>query len=164
MRSTGNGVAERNGSHPQPRTTLRLAEARKETPAVDPVDAVKRSLVMAVYGQIGEEDVEEIVQTIVEKAKAGDRTAAKMMLDLITKSQGGKTQVIEKPVMVEAGAKQLRLLAAYAIDKNGPMPVEALAKLVGMSDSDTAALLDGCWFLSGPKGLTLTNEGKRQVG
>ena len=156
-------LAERNG-HAQPRTTLRLAKAREDTPAVDPVDAVKRSLVMAVYGKIGEEDVEEIVEGMVAAAKSGDKRSAKMLLDLVTKAQGGKTQVIEKPVMVEAGAKQLRLLAAYAIDKNGPMRIEALAGLVGMSDSDTAALLDGCWFLTGKDGIELTPAGKRQVG
>lgn len=163
MRTGTNGVAERNGHGAAGRTTLRLAKAREDTPAVDPIEAVKRSLVTAVYGRIGEDDAEALVETIKKAAAEGDKRSQKLLLDLITKTSG-KVQVIERPVMVEAGAKQLRLLAAYAIDKEGPMSIEAIAKLVGMSDSDTAALLDGCWFQSTPKGITLTAAGKQQVG
>lgn len=121
---------------------------------------------MSLYAQIGEEDVAAIAGKIVEEARAGDKQARKLLLDLVTRSGGGQAQpqVIERPVFVEAGAKQLRLLCAYAIRVNGAMPVEALARLTGLSDSDTAGLLEGCWFETSSKGVGLSIEGRQQVG
>lgn len=164
MQTARNGVADRNGT-PHKNTTLRLTQARQDTPPVDPVEAVKRSLVMTLYGQVGDEDVVGLVESIKKAAAGGDKASQRMLLDLITKVSGaGKPQIVEKIVHVEAGARQLRLLAAYAIAANGPMLIETLAKLVGMSDSDTAALLDGCWFETTSNGIALSHQGKQQVG
>lgn len=158
------GIA--NGK-PASRTTLRLAEARDTTPPPpDPVEAVKKSLVMTLYGRIGDQDVEQLVDSIKAKALAGDKHAARLLLDLVTKAAAGpaQTRVIEKVVMSDPGSRQLRLLCAYAIAHNGTMGLAALADLVGLPEEDAANLLEGCWFERSSRGYGLTTEGKQQVG
>jgi hypothetical protein len=167
MRGTSNGVAERNGTQ-RKNTTIRLSEARDVTPPVDPVQAVKQSLVMTLYGQIGEDDVAQLVDSIKTKALKGDRHAERLLLDIITKAAGhwpgGRDRVVEKTVVMEPGAKQLRLLCAYAIRHEGSMSLSALATLVGMAEEDAERLLDGCWFDATARGYVLTAEGKQAVG
>jgi len=161
-----NGLAERNGSKGK-NTVIRLSEARDITPPVNPVEAVKQSLVMSLYGRIGDEDVEQLVESIKKQALEGDHRCRKLILDLVTKTMGSSAgkgeRVVEKTVIVEPGARQLRLLCAYAIASNGPMGLSALATLVGMAEEDAAKLLDGCWFDSNSRGYSLSQEGKQQV-
>jgi hypothetical protein len=165
--SVANGTVARNGTQ-RKNTIIRLSEARDITPPADPVHAVKQSLVMSLYGQIGEEDVAKLVDVIKEKALNGDRRSQKILLDIITKAAGPATspggRVVEKTIVIEPGARQLRLLCAYAIQLNGPMALAALASLVGLAEDDAARVLDGCWFESTSKGYVLTIEGKQQVG
>lgn len=67
-----------NGNH-----SLKLDEARKLTPAVDPVEAMRRNLALAVFGGVSEQDVMGIVGKIKEQALAGDHKAQQLLLKLV---------------------------------------------------------------------------------
>ena len=72
-------------AQPQPKTNvIRLDQARRYTPPVDPIEACKRSLNLSVYDKLSETDVTDIVGTLKEKAKAGDLKAIQMVIALIT--------------------------------------------------------------------------------
>lgn len=67
----------------EPNGKLRLSEAREQTPAVNPVEAMRRQLAVSVFGAVKESDVEQMVGKLKEMALAGDHKAMKMYFELI---------------------------------------------------------------------------------
>lgn len=66
-----------------------LTEARETTPPVDPVEAMRRQLALAVYDKVKESDIGELVEVLKAQAMKGDLKAMKMFFDLtIGKQQG----------------------------------------------------------------------------
>jgi hypothetical protein len=70
-------------AEPKRNGVLKLDDARERTPTVNPVEAMRKQLAVAVYGAVKESDVEEMVGKLKELALAGDHKAMKMYFELI---------------------------------------------------------------------------------
>lgn len=150
---------------------LNLVEARELAPSVDPTVALQRNLAFVLFDTVKEMDVAEIVNGLVAEAKKGDKKAAALLLNVITKAGQGSAapttgpKVIREPVLIDTPAKKtLRRLVALHIHVNGPSPINVLAELVGLGEPETAALLDSDWFASNSQGVCLTPSGRSAVG
>lgn len=69
---------ERNGNK-----SLSLAEARERTPAVNPVEAMRKQLAVSLFGGVGEKDMVALATKLKEMALGGDLKAAKMLIELV---------------------------------------------------------------------------------
>ncbi len=68
-----------NGSN----QSLTLAEARERTPAVNPVEAMRRQLALALYDAVKPADVVALAEKLKQQAMAGDTRAAKLFFELV---------------------------------------------------------------------------------
>lgn len=64
-------------------TPLKLDEARRATPPVNPIEAMKQQIAVAVFGAVKEAEVAELVEKLRSMAMAGDLKAAKLYFDLL---------------------------------------------------------------------------------
>lgn len=67
----------------QERKSLSLKEARELTPAVNPVEAMRRQLSMALFDAVKEQDVINMANKLKEMAQAGDLKAMRMYFELV---------------------------------------------------------------------------------
>lgn len=155
---------------------LRLDDARALTPPVDAADALRRNLATVVFESIKTNDVQDIVGGLVKEAKEGDKKAASLILNLLTKVTPQATQpvatpeprvqreIIERPVMVDSPATvALQKLIALSIHVNGTLSLSAMAALTGLPETDVPALLDSEWFVRTSKGISLTPAGRNAI-
>lgn len=94
MQSNGNAMTTK-------RRTLDLDTARVQTPAPDPVEAMRRQCAVAAYGAVKDADVEAMVTRLKELAMGGDLKAMRMYLEMI--GTIGKHQVASQPPAESAG-------------------------------------------------------------
>lgn len=71
-------MADRNG-----RKSLTLSEALARTPPVNPVEAMRQQLNLAIFDSVKASDVLDLANKIKEKAMAGDLKAARLYFDLV---------------------------------------------------------------------------------
>jgi len=62
---------------------LKLDDARAMTPPVNPVEAMRRQLAVAVFGAVKEKDLTDMVEKLKSQAQAGDLKAMKMYFELV---------------------------------------------------------------------------------
>lgn len=145
---------------------LNLAEARRTTPPLQSMSgSIAEGLRMAAVEAITEKDVSDIIRAQVAKAKNGDSTAARFVLEFIGKSSAGSgRQIVMSPAkttdkVLDAARKILELLAS-----KGPMKPRAIAETLGMPDLDVSKLIeDHKWFDVQRPGVHLTQEGWNEV-
>ena len=65
------------------RRSLNLSEARELTPPVNPVEAMRKQLALALFDAVKPQDVIDLALKLKEQAMAGDLKAAKLYLDLM---------------------------------------------------------------------------------
>lgn len=137
-----------------------LEEARRMTPPLSA--SIADGLRMAAVEAITEDDVSAIIRAQVDKAKAGDSTAARFVLEFLGKSSAGASRpIVMKPAKVakDDARRILELLAA-----NGPMKPRAIAEAIGLPDLAVAKLIEGHhWFDPQRMGVHLTQEGWIEV-
>lgn len=113
------------------RHSLRLSEAREQTPAVSPVEAMRRQLAVAVYGAVKESDVEQMVNKLKEQALGGDHKAMKMYFELI--GVMGKQPPSPPPPQESTAIKQLAEVMENLVDEirvsKRPLPEAERKKL-----------------------------------
>lgn len=80
----------------------RLSEMQSLTPAPNGVGAWAEKLREAAYDAVKEADVQELIKSLMEKAKAGDLKAAKFVMDFLT---GGAPKVQMQTVIVHKRTK-----------------------------------------------------------
>ena len=93
----------KNGNH----HSLSLADARERTPAVNPVEAMRRQILVAVAQSVQPEDVVGVLNTLRERALGGDLKAMKMYLEFTMPKQAS-------PAPAEAAG--LKLMAEALTD------------------------------------------------
>lgn len=81
---------------------LKLSEAAERTPPVNPVEALRQNLQMALFGALTGSDVTQVVEKLKEQALAGDLKATRLLLDLI--AGGGPAAV--QAVVVGGGGRE----------------------------------------------------------
>jgi hypothetical protein len=165
---TAAAAAESNGK-------FNLAEARRLTPPLSA--SIADGLRMAAVEAITEEDVSDIIRAQVAKAKGGDSTAARFVLEFLGKSStgagagagagagtGAGRPIVMKPAKLakaedDTARKILELLAT-----KGPMKPRAIAETLGLPDLAVAKLIEGHkWFDVQRLGVHLTQEGWNEV-
>jgi hypothetical protein len=87
---------------PAKRATLTLREAESRTPAPAGVGAWAEQLREAAYDAVKDQDVKDLIETYMAKAKAGDLAAAKFVLNFLT---GGAPKVQVQKVLVVKRSK-----------------------------------------------------------
>lgn len=65
------------------RNTLRLDEARQLTPPVNPVEAMRRQLALALFDGVKEQDLLDMAGRLKEMAMAGDLKAMQLFFKLV---------------------------------------------------------------------------------
>lgn len=112
------------------RHSLRLNEAREQTPAVSPVEAMRRQLALAVFDAVKEKDLTDMVNLLKTQAQAGDLKAMKMYFELV--GVMGKTQPPPPPPQ-DSGIKQLAEAMQDLVDEirvsKRPLPEAERKKL-----------------------------------
>ncbi len=93
-------MSESNGKH----RSLTLDQARTLTPAVNPVEAMRRNLQMAVFGSVSEADMLAMANKLKEQAMGGDLKAMKLYFELML----GKDQKPAPPPPTTGIAEALR--------------------------------------------------------
>lgn len=89
----------RNGKN----DSLKLNEAQAMTPAVSPVEAMRKQLALALFDAVKPRDVIDLAMKLKEQAMAGDLKAAKLYLDLMLgKDQKPTAEVPGMTLMAEA--------------------------------------------------------------
>lgn len=63
--------------------SLKLDDARALTPAVNPVEAMRRQLALALFDSVKPQDVLDMALKLKEMAQGGDLKAMKMYFDLV---------------------------------------------------------------------------------
>jgi hypothetical protein len=66
-----------------PRHPLRLEDSRALTPPVNPVEAMRRQLALALFDGVKEQDMLDMAAKLKEMAMSGDLKAMKMYFDLM---------------------------------------------------------------------------------
>lgn len=156
-----------------------LSEMAGRTPPLDPAQAaqaVKSNLYTALLGRIGAEDVEQMADGIVKRAKEGNQKAIDTVLKLIGDAgtppkvvervvEVEKEVIVERPVVI-AGVQegQLRKLVALSIHVNGSLMKPAIAQLTGLPEDKAEALVSHEWFVKSSKGYSLSATGRQAVG
>lgn len=106
----------------------KLSEARELTPAVNPVEAMRRQLALALFGSVKEQDVLEMATKLKEMAQGGNLKAMKMYFDLVI----GKDQKVVRPSGDSAGLKLMAEAMQDLVDEiriNRAMSAETSARL-----------------------------------
>jgi hypothetical protein len=100
-------AAVRNG-------VLNLAEARKLTPAVNPVEAMRKQLALSVYDNVNEKDIKAMMDKLKEMAIGGNLKAMQMYLKLTI---GEGNDKLPEPPMETPGVKQLAEAIENLVDE-----------------------------------------------
>lgn len=117
---------------------LKLDEARAATPPVNPVEAMRKQLALALFDAVKPQDVIDLALKLKEQAMAGDLKAAKLYLDLML----GKDQPTPPPPAAaeSQGLKQLAQAMHDLVDEiriaKAPPPADALLTHNGVRDDD----------------------------
>jgi hypothetical protein len=104
--SSSNGSGNGNG-----RGTLILDLARQATPIVNPIQAMRKQLALAVYDNVKEQDISEMMSKLKEMALGGDLNAMKMWMKL-TIGDGN-----EKAPKEETGVQALAEAVSELVDE-----------------------------------------------
>jgi hypothetical protein len=101
----------------------RIDEARRRTPPVDPVEACRRSLTLALFDAVSERDVAEMVKVLKGQAMEGDIGAMRLFFSLVTGSSGPVQQVAvfapapPEPTEAPAGSEAKILLMQQRLER-----------------------------------------------
>lgn len=85
----------------QRRHMLKLADAAELTPPVDEVGEWATELRKAAFNAVSEQDITDIMRKQLEKAKAGDSAAAKMVLGYLTGGGAPKVKIVQQVVVAQ---------------------------------------------------------------
>jgi hypothetical protein len=96
------------------RKTLKLGEAAALTPPVNPVEAMRRQLAMALFDGVKEDDVLQLATKLKEMALGGDLKAMKMFFDLVV---GKEPKAAPPPPSDGAGLKLMALALQDLVDE-----------------------------------------------
>lgn len=142
--------------------SITLVEAKRLTPAVDPVEAMRRQLHLALFGGLTEGDMVACAKALKGAALDGDMRAMRLLLDLVTRFAGapaGPSVHVQQAVAVngrtevEEDRGPLSLIDAYRGPAvNLPAPIHAepdelsatLINLIAAGGPDTASNLAAC--------------------
>lgn len=168
--------------------SLRLADAREMTPAVESLGSSALAMRQAAIDAISIDDITEIIRKQVEKAKGGDAAAAKFVLDYAT-GGSAKVQINVKsgpgqppkesgpPALVMNGTGkrrepeqapkpktvgEIRRSVARYLAKNGPASEEALSELFKIDPSEAETLFMHEWFGRCKEGWHLSAIGRKE--
>ena len=159
--------------------SLKLSDARRRTPPVDPVAAMRESLQVALFGAVKESDVLGMVEKLKAIALDGDLRAMKMFFGLVVgqapqqavqvnqvtvhpQADHEVEEAYSRPIPIEARpapapAPGLRLDLANLVRAEGPMKAGQLAARLGVSTASSLDLLNGDpWFAKEQDGWHLT--------
>lgn len=148
--------------------SLVLKKAKQIAPPVNPLEAVRNSLQMSLFGAISEDDISAITTNILHKAKGGDLKAAKLIFDLVEKAGGGTSSPKQQSVdlLIESpGLSRLRKLVALTMLVNASTVFLAgVCEITGLDEPQTLGLLRHDWFEQVRDGeFRLTPAGKAAV-
>lgn len=116
----------------RPYRPLKLTDADDRTPAPQGLGKWAENLRNAAYNAVNESDVEELIKTMMGKAKAGDVSAAKFVLGFLT---GGPPKVqIQKIVIRDRRPRKVKSVDATPVagDGGGPPLTPAPAAMLAV--------------------------------
>jgi hypothetical protein len=158
--------------HGNKKLTERLAKLETANPPVDAVEALRRNLLYAMFKGVTGDDVQEIVAKQVEKAKAGDGKAARLIIDMV-KDGGSAPTHMQQAIVVNSGdgrqdrevkfISDAREKVAILISEDGPQRTEQIAKVLHISLRDASHAVDHDWFQKEPDGYHITAKGMADV-
>lgn len=165
---------------------MRLEDVEANAPAPSGLGMWAEKLRAAAYNAVTESDVEAMISAQVEKAKAGDATAAKFVLGFLA---GPAPKVQVKQVVIRGRGKKraadpdasalpparhaepnptpalkvYRRLAAHFIHVGGPATVAAIAQQLELPHDQVRVVIECTWFQEAHGAIELTPMGRRVV-
>lgn len=124
-----------------------------------------------------EQDVEDLIRALMEKAKGGDLKAAKFVTDFLTggapavklhqhvtyrRSRSDQRHTAAGPAKEDAVLKA-RVRAARILGAIGPMEAHKIAEAAGISAGRLDEVLASDWFERERDGYRLTTHGRREA-
>lgn len=163
------------------RKVVKVSEAKRAAPPVDPVEARRKSLHSTLLSSVSELDVQEVAGTLVAKAKQGDLKAINLLIGLLQGGGGQRQQVVvqqspahgqpvieviqprllgTKPTAEEVLQAQ-RIEVADIIRSEGPKSAGYLGTRIAADTGRIREVLTHTWFeeRTGGQGWGLTQEG-----
>jgi hypothetical protein len=146
----------------------RLNGFAHQAPPVPPAEALRRSLLYAMFQAVTGDDMGAIVAAQVEKAKAGDLKAAKFIVDMVQAGGPAGTAGVSQVTVVGVGQAAnpldaLRREIVGILANDGPQSDSDLAEDAGQSVMAVRKALDHRWFEKEPDGWHLTAEARAEV-
>ncbi len=80
--------------------TVKVGRVAESLPPADAVAERVAKLREVMYGAIKEEDVLEMMQAVMSKAKTGSTAAAKLVMDFLTPARGGSKTVQQQAIII----------------------------------------------------------------
>ncbi len=132
---------------------------------------LRRNLLHTVFETVGTEDMAEIVEAQVSKAKKGDSKAAKIFIDLVNQQSPpipGNTMNVHQSVIFAEGkavdAKiETRKIIACMIAFTGPQTTETIALRLFLPGAAAVEALQCDWFERDGGKWGLTNAARSQL-
>jgi hypothetical protein len=110
-----------------------LAQMRAQTPPVNPVEAMRKSLALALFGGVSEADVQALAVKLKDMAMQGDLKATKLLLDLILpKEQKPAAQAADSAVGGQIADVLRDLVDEIRIGRATQAPRQALSQEDGL--------------------------------
>lgn len=143
---------------------LKLMEI-ETMPTVNAIEALRRNLLYTVLRTVEAEDMEEIVQKQVEKAKAGDGKAARMLMDMVQAGQPVPEVSVQQQVVVAESGKpdwrqEARKIIACLIAFSGPQTTQEVAAKLRFTAPGVTEVLECDWFEKDGGKWHLTNTAR----
>ena len=151
--------------------SLKLADARHNSPPVN--SDLADGLCATALESISESDVGDMMRAVVSKAKKGDVTACKFVLDFLGKHAGQPRRVVmadesDTPAALAGSgetaterniyAMRLEILARVA--EHGPAKTSMIAHDLGLAGADVREAIRGHqWFDCQAAGVHLSDKG-----
>jgi hypothetical protein len=101
-------MSDRNGNGNR---SLSLREARELTPAVNPVEAMRKQLALALFDGVKEKDVLDVATKLKEMALAGDHKAMQMFFKLMLPDAKASPAPVDPSGGLQAMARAIQNLA-----------------------------------------------------
>jgi hypothetical protein len=148
-----------------------MNEIEKAAPPVDPIEALRRNALYAMYEELDPDDMKVATRAQIDKARGGDNDSYRILVSLLKQSGGEKRPVNMQQAFVfgqggngVAFISDIRRGIAALLSLEAPLPGPTIAEKVHLLLPQVLeAVAEHDWFQQTKNGWKLTRKGVREA-